>query len=281
MRPEPANGPAPAGRDSALRRLRRIVTTGSGFALFALGALFLSLFLFFPILLLPVGWERKRRYSRWTLSQALRLYLGYFEFSGLIQPTRFSGLDQLQHRGQLIVASHPSLIDVLFLISMVRGANCIVKSMMWRNPVTIAPVHALGYIRNDAPDLVDRCAGALRGGDSLIIFPEGTRTRDHKPLKFLRGAANIALAAGHDITPVVIRCQPPMLRKGKKWYQVPNRTPRFTIDVYPDMAIEPYLQGLPRSVAARHLTRDLEAFFNRHYSANRPDLKHRPGQTPQ
>ncbi len=249
--------------DSTAGTIRRVIATGFGFLLFAVGAVLLSLFAFLPILLLPVTWQRKRRYSRWMLSQALRLYLAYFRHSGLILPVKISGLDYLEHSGQLIVASHPSLIDVLFLISMVRGANCIAKSMMWRNPVTIAPVHALGYIRNDAPDLIDQCAASLRQGDSLIIFPEGTRTRDDRPLKFLRGAANIALAAGHDITLVVIRCQPTMLRKGQKWYQVPNRTPQYSIEVFPPMAIAPYLESQQvRSRLARQLTRDMEQFFS-------------------
>jgi 1-acyl-sn-glycerol-3-phosphate acyltransferase len=257
-----------AAADSTLARLRRILVTGSGFALFAIGALLLSLLVFLPILLLPMSWQRKRLRSRRALSRALRVYLGYFVASGLILPPRINGREYLAHGGQLIVASHPSLIDVLFLISLIERANCIVKPMMWRNPITLAPVHALGYIRSDAAELVEQCAQALHQGDSVIIFPEGTRTRAGAPLRFLRGAANIALTAGRDVTPVVIRCQPPILRKGQKWYQVPDHTPQFTIDIYPPLAIAPYLDSAQaRGKLARQLTEDMEQFFKLHYPA--------------
>ena len=249
--------------DSTAGTIRRVIASGLAFLSFALGALLLSLFAFLPILLLPVSWQRKRTYSRWVLSRALRLFIGYIQLGKLILPTNISGLEYLQHSGQLIVAVHPGLIDVLLLIALVQRANCIVKAALWRNPVTIAPVHALGYIRNDAPDLIDQCAHSLRQGDSLIIFPEGTRRRPGKPLKFLRGAANIALAAGQDITPIVIRCEPPLLAKGQKWYQVPNRTPQYSIEVFPPMAIAPYLESQQvRSRLARQLTRDMEQFFS-------------------
>ncbi len=252
--------------DSAVGKLRRIIVTGSGFLLFALFALVLSLLVFPPILLLPVSWQRKRSHSRWILSRCLRLYLGYFRLSGIILPTKVIGLENLHRSGQLIVASHPSLIDVLFLLALVERANCIAKDELWRNPVTIALVYALGYIRNDSPDLIPQCAESLHQGDSLIVFPEGTRSRPGQALKFLRGAANIALAAQQDITPVIIRCEPSMLRKDQKWYQVPDRAPQYVIEVCAPMAITPYIAGeQARAKAARRLTADMEQFFAARY----------------
>lgn len=264
--PQPTE-PGTRPQDSRLGHLRRILTTGSGFLLFGVGAVLLSIAGFLPILLLPTSRQRKRRYSRRLLSHALRFYLGYFRFSGLIADTRFSGLERLRDGGQLLVASHPSLIDVLFLIALVPRANCIVKDVMWRNPVTIAPVLALGYIRNDSPDLVEQCAQSLRQGDSLIIFPEGTRSQPGRELRLLRGAANIALSAGVDMTPVVIQCRPGMLRKGQKWYQVPPRTPAYNIDIHPPIAVAPHLgEGQSRSIASRHLTAGLAQLFDTHYA---------------
>lgn len=253
--------------DSAAGKLRRIIVTASGFLLFAVVALLLSLLVFPPLLLLPVSWRRKRSYSRWILSRCLRLYLGYFRLSGIILQPKILGLENLQRSGQLIVASHPSLIDVLFLLALVEHSNCIAKNALWRNPVTIALVYALGYIRNDSPDLISQCAESLRQGDSLIIFPEGTRSRPGQALKFLRGAANIALAAQQDITPVIISCKPSMLRKDQKWYQVPDRAPQYVVEVCPSIAITPYIGGdQPRAKAARRLTADMEQFFAARYS---------------
>ena len=100
----------------------------------------------------------------------------------------------------------------------------------------------------------------------MIVFPEGTRSRPGQPLKFLCGAANIALAAQQDITPVIIRCEPSLLRKDQKWYQVPDRTPQYVIEVCAPMAIAPYLVGeQARAKAARRLTADMEQFFAARY----------------
>jgi hypothetical protein len=42
----------------------------------------------------------------------------------------------------MIIANHPSLIDVVFLIGLVRQANCVVKQSLWENPFTRGPVRA-------------------------------------------------------------------------------------------------------------------------------------------
>ena len=87
-------------------------------------------------------------------------------------------LQRLERRGLLILANHPTLIDIVFLMAFVPQADCIVKAGLWRNPFTRATVRATGYIRNDDDGLrvVDDCVASLRDGGNLIIFPEGTRT---------------------------------------------------------------------------------------------------------
>ena len=66
-------------------------------------------------------------------------------------------------------------------------------------------------------------------GETLIVFPEGTRTYSREPLKFMRGAANIAMQAKVPFLPVDIRCEPATLKK-EKWYQVPETPPHFRFE---------------------------------------------------
>ena len=92
----------------------------------------------------------------------------------------------------MIIANHPSLLDVAFLISQIDNTSCIIKHGLTRNPFTRGPVTAAGYISNDeSADMLNR-ASALRGGQTLIVFPEGTRTTGDMP-RFHRGACAIAL----------------------------------------------------------------------------------------
>ena len=74
--------------------------------------------------------------------------------------------------GLLILANHPSLIDVVFLISFVRHADCIVKAALAHNPFMRGPIRAAGFITNgDGAGLLEDCVKSLRGGNNLIVFP--------------------------------------------------------------------------------------------------------------
>jgi 1-acyl-sn-glycerol-3-phosphate acyltransferase len=116
-----------------------------------------------------------------------------------------------------------------------------------------------GHIANDGGRrLLEECRRRLDAGRSLIVFPEGTRS-PRGELGFLhRGAAYIALASGIDPTPVVLRCDPPSLGKGEKWYDVPDRSMVFSITVAEKIATAPIRDsGVARPIAARRLTAQL------------------------
>jgi len=249
----------PTGFRSRLHRGWRVFATGFSFVAFGLGgcSLGLSLVLFLFPLPMPLQW--KYRVVRRLVSHTFECYLFFLDKSGLF--TRDIRNEQrLNRSGQLVIANHPSLLDVVFLISLIRQANCVIKQGVRQNKFTFIPSKIAGYITNEDEDMIARCEASLAQGDSLIIFPEGTRSTPGQPVKLLRGAANIAISSRRDITPVLIRCEPPNLVKGKKWYEVPVRTPHFHIEVLPDIPIAPYLIG-PQSKAARQLTRDIEALY--------------------
>jgi 1-acyl-sn-glycerol-3-phosphate acyltransferase len=108
-------------------------------------------------------------------------------------------------------------------------------------------------------ELVEASVQALRGGSSLIVFPEGTRSNAAQQHKWHRGAANIALKAGVSLTPVRIGCEPPSLRKGEPWWQVPVCRMRYSIEVLDDLPVTGGLQqGKTEPNAARSLTERLK-----------------------
>ncbi|MGH6629101.1 MAG: lysophospholipid acyltransferase family protein, partial [Burkholderiales bacterium] len=159
------------------------------------------------------------------------------------------------------VANHPSLIDVVLIISLMPPVDCIVKQALWRNPFLRWPVRWAGYIPNTTPEaLVEDCARTLRAGNSLLVFPEGTRTAPGQPLRFKRGAAQVALAAACEIVPITISCTAPTLTKGQKWYQVPRQRGHWVVSVDAPMRIDSFLKDSP-SVAARRLTRHLLDYY--------------------
>ncbi len=241
----------------------RVLATALCFTSFGLGGLLLRV-VGFPALRLLV-WRRqaRARVAKWMLHHLLRAFVALMRVTGVLS-LQVRGLEKLQRRGLLIVANHPSLVDVVFLMSFVQRADCIVKSALLRNPFTRGPVTAAGFIANDSgAGLVEDCVASLRSGNNLIIFPEGTRTPLSGALPLQRGAANVAVRGEVDITPVRIRCQPPMLAKGVPWYRVPLQRGHFVIEVCDDIPVRPFLaNGRGAALATRQLTDHLTDYFS-------------------
>lgn len=205
--------------------------------------------------------RRVRRFASWSfralLATIAALGLGRVEVEGREWLA--------QTNGKLIVATHPMYLDVVALLGLLPLADCVVKSAMCRNLLYRRFVEAAGYISNaDCVALVDDCVAALKSGRTLLLFPEGTRSVPGELLHLRRGAAQVAVRSGCEILPVLIRCTPPALLKDTRWYQVPERAWRLRIKVCPPQPLSEfgYSPDMPYGVAARHVTQNLELFFN-------------------
>ena len=251
------------------QRCWRIAATGFCFAVFGFGGL-LVLCLVFPLLRLLV-WRQPLRQAlaRDIVCLSFRFFCKLMTTVGAIS-YEVRGRDKLQRSGLLIVANHPSLIDVVMLISLLRQPDCVVKASAWRNPFMLGPVSLCRFIRNqDGPQLVDDCIASVRRGSNLIIFPEGTRTRIDAMLQqqvnpLQRGAANIAVRGNLKLTPVIITVTEPMLTKQQPWYRAPKRRPHFVLNVHDDIDPMSLISAnTAPTLMARVLTEHLSNFFTR------------------
>lgn len=188
---------------------------------------------------------------------ALMVRLGIIDFK--VKGQQF--VDQAS--GKIIIANHPSLIDVVLIVASIPKATCIVKKGVYQNPFMSIVVKTAGYIVNSNPEvLLTQCERVLASGETLVIFPEGTRTVPGQAISFQRGAANIALQSGADILPVKVTCKPNTLTKSERWYQVPDCKPKFEISFQPPLRIDTMADCAERSsLRSRKLTRDLEGYF--------------------
>lgn len=246
---------------SRLNYYQRLLSTAVAYTAFGVGGL--CIYLCYPVLwVLPLSADKKHRYGRRLIHHSFRFFIFLMKTLG-IYTYEVHGQEKLIPSGQLIIANHPSLIDVVFLLSLIPETNCIVRGGLIRNPFTRGPLKTADYIVNEHPEqLIADCADTLTKGHSLLIFPEGTRTKPNQPLSFKKGTANIALRSQTNLTPVIITCEPPMLQKGVKWYHIPKHRPHFIIRVMDVLGIESYLdEKHTLSVKSRLLTKDLQVFF--------------------
>ena len=164
----------------------------------------------------------------------------------------------------MIIANHPSLIDVVVLISLIPNAGCIVKRGVWRNPFMRSVVSMAGYIPNNGADeLLKDSAKVLARGNNLIIFPEGTRTVIGKDLNpFARGAANIALRVEADVLPIILKTDVRGLTKEQPWYEIPRQTMNMDVIEGKPFCYQDYASNHELDAKqVRVLTRELEHYF--------------------
>lgn len=258
----------------------RLVATGLCFAVFGLGAAIFGM-LVFPVMRLAPGSDAAhRRRVRSTFRVYMRTFVGFMSAVGVLS-YEFRGAERLGRPGQIILANHPSLIDVVFLIGFTPQATCVVKEALFHNPITRWPVAAAGYVSNTSThSMVERASDALREGQNVIVFPEGTRTTPGQPMQFHRGAASIAVRAAEVVTPVFIRCEPTTLAKNMPWYRIPDRRARFSFQVGADIDLTPF-RDEPGPLASRAFnTHLLKVFAAELQSVEPAPAEGRTGETP-
>ncbi len=122
-----------------------------------------------------------------------------------------SGAENLPDGPAIVMSNHASNFDILALLGFFpRPLAFIAKKELFSIPVFGPSMRRGGYIPLDRSDgrkalkSMEDAAGRVRGGKSVIIFPEGTRTRDGKLLPFKRGAFLLAVKASVPVVPVAI-----------------------------------------------------------------------------
>jgi 1-acyl-sn-glycerol-3-phosphate acyltransferase len=247
---------------ATLTRYWRVAATGLVFVLFGLGAVVISVSAF-PVLRLstPNADHARRRIQRF-MQLTFKFYMNVMRGLGILTYS-VNGLEELRAPGRLIVANHPTLLDVVFLVSLLPEVDCIVKRGLWRNPFLRWPVLWASYIPNsEGEELIERCAERIRRGHSLLVFPEGTRAVPGQAMHMQRGAARIALAADAEITPVTITCEPITLFKSNPWYRVPARRFHLQADVGTVVTAAQFRRaGEPSTRSARRLTQWLLHYY--------------------
>lgn len=196
------------------------------FAIFGICSLLLS------FLCLPIGgmfWrgEQKREKFSHMIHKFWHVYTQFFVILGLIKVEK---VNVKSVRGKIIVATHPTFIDILILIGIYDNSLCIAKKELLNN-IFLKNIIKNVYIPNNVEldEFKQICTEALNDGYNVIIFPTGTRTIEGEELKIHKGASAVQIASGADILPIKMDCDYPFLQKGKPIYDAGERVITYTI----------------------------------------------------
>jgi 1-acyl-sn-glycerol-3-phosphate acyltransferase len=111
----------------------------------------------------------------------------------------------------IYMGNHQGNFDIMALtMAIPRTFSWVAKEELFRIPLFGAAMLRAGYIPLDRSDgrkalkSMKLAAERIAGGTSVVIFPEGTRTKDGQLLPFKRGAFLLAARAGVPIVPFTI-----------------------------------------------------------------------------
>jgi len=131
--------------------------------------------------------------------------------------------------GVLFVSNHQSNFDIPIFIGFVpRDKGFIAKYELSKVPLFSMWMRYLGCVfinRNDARQslaMLSAAAERLKQGHSLVIFPEGTRSKDGTLGNFKSGSLKIALNANVPIVPVTINGSMNIMPKGTSFIKSAN-----------------------------------------------------------
>ncbi|MBO3663918.1 lysophospholipid acyltransferase family protein [Microbacterium stercoris] len=135
---------------------------------------------------------------------------------GLLARIRISGAEKLPASGAYVLApNHVSELDPLIVAVAVwrlgRAPRFMAKESLFRVPVLGAALRATGMVpvartssRNAATQTMSQATALVEDGRGVIVYPEGTLTRDPElwPMRGKSGAARLALAGDMPLIPV-------------------------------------------------------------------------------
>jgi 1-acyl-sn-glycerol-3-phosphate acyltransferase len=241
----------------------RVLVKWLSFFVFGLGTLVLVIIFFPPMRLFIHPREQFKKYGRRLVSFSMRFFVSFMHFMRALNLETDNRENYRHLSSKILVANHPSLLDIVMLFSLIPNVDCIVNTYLDHNIIVKGVVRQL-YILNslDLENIFQACTESLRQGNCLVIFPEGTRTpRSGKPI-IRRGAARVALVSGCDIVPVHIGGTDKYgLGKKDPWTAFNTRERYvYRISMGPEINPEKYRE-LPSPKAVRALTREIEAFL--------------------
>jgi 1-acyl-sn-glycerol-3-phosphate acyltransferase len=163
------------------------------------------------------------RLGQCTITALFRGFLGVLQASGIVK-CDLSALDALRDEPALIIApNHPSLLDAVLVVSRLPQVVCIMKAEIWDNVILGGGARFAAYIRDDLPfGMVRSAVAAVRAGNQLLVFPEGTRTRAQAACHFKGGFALIAKTACAPVQTVFIETNTLFLSKGWPLFRKPK-----------------------------------------------------------
>lgn len=148
------------------------------------------------------------------------LYPIIWVFMRILHPWNAVGADNIPEGAAVICGNHTTLGDPLYVVCAMgrkRQTHVMAKAEIIKWPVVGFLLKKAGIIgvNRGKSDMgaVKECLRALKNGEKLLMFPEGTRVKDGESAEAHTGAAMFATRTGTPLVPVYIQPKKRRFRK--------------------------------------------------------------------
>mmetsp|Transcript_13978 Transcript_13978/g.35137 ORF Transcript_13978/g.35137 Transcript_13978/m.35137 type:complete len:272 (+) Transcript_13978:52-867(+) len=147
-----------------------------------------------------------------VLHQFTCFWASVYTWINPLWPVTVRGLEHMQKdTAYVMVSNHLSTLDILVMYRIFRHFKWVSKLENFRVPFIGWNMSLNRYIpvrrgdKQSVAEMMKSCADALEEGSSVMIFPEGTRSKTGRLRQFKLGAFELAAATRRPILPIVIR----------------------------------------------------------------------------
>ena len=149
----------------------------------------------------------------------------------------------------MVVANHPTLVDTTAIMASYPYLIVVAKTVVFRFPLLRLLFRFCGHTSASSDlggeaALADQLIARLKNGESVLLFPEATRSPDEGLRPFRRGPFEIANRAGVPVQPIAIRSGPGLLKGGLAWYAVPRIKTKYEL-----RGLDPLFPYMPQTRA--------------------------------
>jgi 1-acyl-sn-glycerol-3-phosphate acyltransferase len=231
-------------------------------SLFFWGFMVVSSIPIFPFALLL--WAVSVRFDkrRFLLHRFTSLWASLYTWLNPVWRVRVVGREHLSEAGPtVLIANHRSLVDILVLFRLQSHFRWVSKQKNFRVPFVGWNMTLCDYIpiqrgkTGSIQTMMRHCDRAIAGGNSIFMFPEGTRSSTGRLRSFKPGAFQIAERNKVPIQPIIVRGTAEALPKSGFILQGRND---ISIEILPVIPAEEMLERV-RAIVADALKNDQPA----------------------
>ena len=159
----------------------------------------------------------------------------------------------------IIVCNHQSQLDLMAVLSIAPKTVIVTKKWVWNNPLYSLILRAAEFypISDGIEESREHLESLISRGYSIVVFPEGTRSKDRQIHRFHQGAFHLAKEYHLDILPLFLVGLGHVLPKDELAF----RRGQMHMEIGKRMTPDEFA-----ATETRQLTKDVHRYFIQHYA---------------